>query len=142
MLITAALSCLALNIYHEARSEPVRGQYAVALVTINRAGGDADRVCDEVFKHKQFSWTGRVKTREDGWDVPASLYPKLSNKIEEDAWWRAVRITRQVLSGKIQDFTRGSTHYHALSANPGWGLVPALDIGSHRFYLPQKITQS
>ena len=30
------LECLALNIYHEARSESLAGQYAVADVTINR----------------------------------------------------------------------------------------------------------
>lgn len=30
------LECLALNIYHEARSESLAGQYAVADVTVNR----------------------------------------------------------------------------------------------------------
>ena len=32
----ADLMCLARNIYHEARGEPITGQYAVAEVTMNR----------------------------------------------------------------------------------------------------------
>jgi len=35
-MITAGLMCLALNVYHEARSEPMVGQYAVANVVLNR----------------------------------------------------------------------------------------------------------
>ena len=33
-MISAALMCLAMNVYHEARSEPMIGQYAVAHVVI------------------------------------------------------------------------------------------------------------
>ena len=40
MLAQGALLCLALNIYHEARGEPLKGQIAVASVTMNRANWD------------------------------------------------------------------------------------------------------
>lgn len=144
MIIATALTCLALNIYHEARGEPIEGQYAVALVTINRAKGDESKVCAETFKPKQFSWTGKVKETSSGWNIPKPLYPRLNNKAEEQAWWQAVRVTRNVLSGRVRDFTRGSLHYHATVVTPSWSkrLEYAFTIGSHRFYLPQKVSQS
>ena len=47
---SAGLFCLALNVYFEARSEDVVGQYAVAEVTLNRVASDRfpDTVCDVV----------------------------------------------------------------------------------------------
>ena len=37
MTLLEGLLWLTLNVYHEARSEPLIGQMAVALVTLNRA---------------------------------------------------------------------------------------------------------
>jgi spore germination cell wall hydrolase CwlJ-like protein len=47
-----ALRCLALNIYHEARSEPRAGQIAVASVTLNRVKSKRfpGTVCDVVMQ--------------------------------------------------------------------------------------------
>ena len=56
-MIEMAITCLALNLYHEARGEPEIGQWAVAQVTMNRAEHDPAKVCDTVFKPRQFSWT-------------------------------------------------------------------------------------
>ena len=36
MLLKTALMCMAMNVYHEARSEPIVGQIAVAQVVIIR----------------------------------------------------------------------------------------------------------
>ena len=46
-MISAALMCLAMNVYHESRSEPMLGQYAVAHVVVNRVQSDKypDEVC-------------------------------------------------------------------------------------------------
>src|SRR5690606_12076272 len=100
MLIATALSCLALNVFHESRGEPLMGQYAVALVTVNRARRDEEQVCEETFKSKQFSWTSQVRKVKGGWVIPQHLYPKIENKLEEKAWWRAVAVTRKVLAGR------------------------------------------
>ena len=35
-MIAEMLTCIALNVYYEARSEPLEGQYAVAHVVLNR----------------------------------------------------------------------------------------------------------
>ena len=64
MIMTAAITCLALNVYHEARNEPMNGMYAVASVVINRVQDDRwpNNVCAVVKdgyrgQHKcQFSW--------------------------------------------------------------------------------------
>ena len=67
----AIIMCLALNIYFEARNQPIEGQLAVAQVVINRVLDDRypDHACDVItqgptypdsnlpIRHKcQFSW--------------------------------------------------------------------------------------
>lgn len=94
--------CLALNVYHEARNEDYKAQIAVALVTLNRAQYRKDRICREVFRYKQFSWT-----LKDDW-APQNAR----------VWKRSIRIAH--LAFKIEDFTRGATHFHTLKVRPYW----------------------
>lgn len=130
MVVNTALMCMALTIFHEARGEPIMGQYAVAMVTLNRANNDKSRVCKEVFKPKQFSWTttGAAKVAQ-GWKVAT---PK-----EDYAWWLAQRIAKQALSGKMPDFTSGATYYHARSVRPAWAgkMIQTKRLGNHLFYV-------
>ena len=46
------LQCMALNIYHEARSDSALGQEAVGMVTMNRVYSDKypDTICDVVYQ--------------------------------------------------------------------------------------------
>lgn len=129
MIVSSALLCLAINLHQEARGESIMGQYAVAMVTLNRAKKDKDKVCDVVFKPKQFSWTikGAKKTGQ-GWKVRT---PK-----DDHSWWLAQKIAAQALSGRMLDFTHGSTHYHADYVSPSWRLAlrPTRQFGRHLFY--------
>jgi N-acetylmuramoyl-L-alanine amidase len=129
-MLSAALMCLALNVYHEARSEPVVGQYAVAHVTINRVQSNKwpNDVCKVVKQgyHKgrhrcQFSWYCDGKS-----DKP----------YEELAWAKSLIVADNVLSGKILDITYGATHYHARYVRPYWSkkLLKTVAYGSHKFY--------
>jgi N-acetylmuramoyl-L-alanine amidase len=132
VIVATAPACLALNVFHEARSEPIMGQYAVALVTMNRAKKDGERVCAEVFKPKQFSWANNAVMRvKGGWFIPPHLQPR-----EDYAWWVANRVAITTLSGMMADVTRGATHYHTLAVRPAWRLALDVirDIGAHRFY--------
>jgi len=125
MILEAALLCLSLNIFHEARGEPVPGQYAVAQVTMNRAGGDQARVCKEVYKPKQFSWTHQ-KVRH-----------KKPAKVDPDSWARAKAIARVVLAkGMAMDLSGGANHYHATYVAPRWAtqMQRTRVIGRHIFY--------
>ena len=129
-MLSAALMCLALNVYHEARSEPVVGQYAVAHVTINRVQSNKwpNDVCKVVKQgyHKgrhrcQFSWYCDGKS-----DKP----------YEELAWAKSLIVADNVLSGRILDITYGATHYHARYVRPYWSkkLLKTVAYGSHKFY--------
>lgn len=128
MLLTAAALCLAMNVYHESRGENVAGQYAVALVTMNRAEHDRKNVCKVVLKPKQFSWTtGLVK----GKALKLKGEPK-----DKQSWATAQSVAKVVLSGRMYDFTSGSTHYHTLAVRPVWrkSMLATKVVGQHIFY--------
>lgn len=117
-MFEAALTCLALNIYHEARGEPLEGQYAVAMVTLNRAKRKLNRICAEVYRPYQFSWT-------------------LNNDVsvtDHRAFQRAKQVAKRALT--LQDFTGGADHFHAHYVSPQW--AQDLDYigqwGNHYFY--------
>lgn len=132
MIAATALLCLSLNLYHESRSESIPGQYAVALVTLNRADRDRSRVCQEVFKPKQFSWANKgVRKVRGGWELAKQHTPT-----DPVAWALAQRIAAWSLAGKMPDFTGGSKFYHTVAVKPIWrlALVQTKKIGQHKFY--------
>ncbi|MFW6855277.1 cell wall hydrolase [Burkholderia gladioli] len=132
MFLGTALICLAANIFFEARGEVIPGQYAVALVTMNRAGGDPKDVCREVLKPKQFSWTSLYVQRHQGtYSVKQQYVMK-----DEESWARAKAIARVVLTGKFPDITNGSTYYHTRAVHPSWSksYTYRKTIGNHRFF--------
>lgn len=126
-----SVRCLALNIYHEARSEPEEGQRAVAAVTLNRvASGEFPRSVCAVVKQGgkghnacQFSWWCDAQT-----DQPR----------EWAAWRHALSLSRQTLGGLTPDPTGGATYYHADYASPSWSetFERTARIGRHLFYKP------
>lgn len=132
MVLASALLCLAANIFFESRSEQIPGQYAVALVTMNRANNDPARVCSEVLKPKQFSWTSLyVQRRRGKFSVKQEYVMK-----DEDSWKTAEKIAGVVLSGRFPDITRGATYYHERHVRPTWrkAVVYRERIGNHVFY--------
>lgn len=58
-MLSEAILCMALNIYHEARGEPFVGQVAVAEVMRRRMLQPfwPSTACDVVYQPYQFSWT-------------------------------------------------------------------------------------
>ena len=129
-MIEMFLTCLALNVYYEARSEPMDGQYAVAHVVLNRVADDAfpDDACKVVKQgyHKgrhrcQFSWYC------DG---------KSDNPKDSLSWVVAQVVAYNTLYGHHRDNTHGATHYHATYVNPWWRkhYDKTVAHGSHIFY--------
>jgi N-acetylmuramoyl-L-alanine amidase len=132
MLLESAIMCIALNVYFEARGEPINGQVAVALVTMNRAKWDHKQVCAEVVRPAQFSWTAdRIEWHRGKPRLKAQYEPK-----EFAAWNRAYRIAIEVALHRYHDFTRGATHFHAPYVDPLWRhrLTRVMQIGGHIFY--------
>lgn len=138
MLETAVL-CMALNIYHEARGESVKGQIAVAQVTLNRVNHKhyPNEVCGVVTQRKQFSWTiDKLKpVKRSGKVVGYKLKPEAVPK-EKKAWERAVSIAKYVMSGKSVDHAKGAIFYHTTAVNPYWSRDKRLvtQLGNHLFY--------
>ena len=130
-MIEAALMCLALNVYFEARNDNMVGQYAVAQVVMNRVQSSKfpNDVCSVVKQSRndgtcQFSWYCDGKS-----DKPREPY----------AWAYAQMVAADVLIGQgieVTDITQGATHYHANYVRPYWAdkLEYTVTYGSHLFY--------
>jgi len=130
-MIEAALMCLALNVYFEARNDNMVGQYAVAQVVMNRVQSSKfpNDVCSVVKQSRndgtcQFSWYCDGKS-----DKPREAY----------AWAYAQMVAADTLIGQgidVTDITQGATHYHAHYVRPYWAdkLEYTVTYGSHLFY--------
>lgn len=123
--LSIPLVCLALNIYHESRADPLIGQLAVGLVTLNRAHHRKDKICEVVFADRQFSWT---------------LLPDWAPR-DKKAWQRSVKVAQTTF--KVEDFTKGSTYFHAHYMRPrtwNWSKLQYVGrFGNHLFYKTQKL---
>lgn len=122
--------CLAQNIYHEARGEPMEGKLAVGHVVLNRM---ADRrypglACSvirqggEARRHRcQFSWWCDGRSDE------------ARNRI---AWQESLVIAYLIRAGVTPDPTGGALWYHADYVEPDWAkrLNRHVQIGKHIFY--------
>jgi spore germination cell wall hydrolase CwlJ-like protein len=126
------LLCLALNVYREARNQPIEGQLAVAHVTLNRyESSDLPTICDVVFKSGNFAWTKDPKVVQE--------WPR-----DEAAWEMAQRVAHQALADPNADPVKGSTYFHTVSSEPDWapGLVRVGRIGDHVFYRPRNLASA
>ena len=129
-MIEMFLTCLALNVYYEARSEPMDGQYAVAHVVLNRVADDSfpDDACKVV---KQGYHKGRHRCQFSWYCDGKSDKPK-----DNMSWIVAQVVAYNTLYGYHKDNTHGATHYHATYVNPWWRkhYDKTVAHGSHIFY--------
>lgn len=123
-----ALSCLALNVYHESRGEPIEGQLAVAHVTLNRAQstGHPDDICSVVTETRgascQFGW----------WCDGRSIVPR-----NETVFKRSLRVALDAMTGAAEDPTDGATFFvSSRLGRPGWTrrLTQTAEISGHVFF--------
>ena len=128
---------LANAIYFESRSEPVRGQMAVAQVVINRAfsGFYPNDICGVVYQNARRHLACQFTFACDG-------KRKIIN--ERGAWARTNRIAKQTLDGQIYvPEVVKSTHYHAIYVHPNWvrEMKKMVRYGIHNFYRPIALGQ-
>jgi len=124
--------CLANAIYFEARSEPIRGQMAVAQVVVNRAfsGFYPNDICGVVYQNANRHLSCQFTFACDG---------KRKAITERGHWARANRIAKQTLDGQIYvPEVAKSTHYHAVYVHPNWvhEMKKMVRFGVHNFYRP------
>jgi spore germination cell wall hydrolase CwlJ-like protein len=131
------LYCLAMNIYHEARGEPLSGQYAVGEVTMNRVFSEEypDTICEVVHqKHynpKSKTWSTAFSWTEYDYSVNLRSKP----------WKQAYHIAREVYEDDYERRLDGALFYHAKYVKPGWAkrYEKVATIGKHIFYKEKKI---
>jgi spore germination cell wall hydrolase CwlJ-like protein len=125
------LRCLAENIYFEARGEPLKGQYAIAEVTMNRLASRhfPDTICEVVHDTRwdrvrrrlvaHFSWTAFERPEPTG-----------------PAWDRAMEVATMVYDNKYTPVMPDALFYHATSVRPYWASSKRViaKIGNHIFY--------
>jgi N-acetylmuramoyl-L-alanine amidase len=128
-MLSESLLCLALNIYYEARGEPLDGQFAVAEVTLRRVADSRwpDTVCDVVYQPHQFEWTRRHV-----------LPPH-----DEAAFALALSVAKaaSIMPGTLKGAaTRCADHFHS-GPPPRWARWYKLErqIGGHYFYCSTQI---
>ena len=126
------LTCLARNVYFEARGEPTAGQYAVAEVTMNRkdSGRFPKSVCGVV--------------HEKRWDPLRKRYVGAFSWTELDAvpiptdkeWQRAWKVAEAVYYQRRAPTLEGALYYHATHIEPEWAKEKrqVARIGKHVFY--------
>jgi spore germination cell wall hydrolase CwlJ-like protein len=127
------LRCLAENIYFESRGEPVRGQFAIAEVTMNRVASPnfPHTVCEVVHDTRwdrlrrrlvaHFSWTRLIV----GTEQPTG-----------PAWDQAITIATAVYDNTSRPVVPNALYYHATNVHPYWAESkrPIAKIGNHIFY--------
>ena len=114
---TSELYCLALNAYHEARGEPIRGIHLVTRTVVNRAIKQNKTFCEVITAPYQFSWTHapiRFKKADYEYLLPI------------------------VLEGIY--IKSNATHYHAKYVKPIWAKHFKREqvVGNHIFYICTK----
>ncbi|HUJ87210.1 MAG TPA: cell wall hydrolase [Burkholderiales bacterium] len=126
------LTCLARNVYFEARGEPEAGQYAVAEVTMNRKASARypESVCAVVYQKNWDALRGRFVGAFSWTELGALPEPR-----GED-WQRALKVAQDVYYGRRPLQLQGAMYYHATGITPAWAKEKKLvaRIGAHAFY--------
>tara|TARA_B110000285_G_C15002521_1_gene552143 strand:- start:158 stop:697 length:540 start_codon:yes stop_codon:yes gene_type:complete len=141
------IKCLAQNIYFEARDQKIKGQIAVALVTLNRVDSKRfpDSICKVIHQARRysngeliinkchFSWycDGQSDTPRDriAWKVSNTIAKAMLNQ-------KGVSIKHFGNNWDMEDFLNGATHYHRIDINPYWNrkMISVMSIGDHIFW--------
>jgi spore germination cell wall hydrolase CwlJ-like protein len=127
-----SLTCLARNIYFEARGEPIAGQYAVAEVTMNRRASRLypNTVCEVVHQKNWDPIRGRY--------VGAFSWTEFDSVPEPvgEEWQRALVIAEAVYYGRYTPVLQGAMNFHATYIKPDWANQKrrVAKIGRHLFY--------
>lgn len=121
--------CLTEALYFEARGEPIRGQYAVAEVILNRVdmSNYPDSVCGVVNQG-----TGRLHRCQFSYTCDG-----IPEVVSETAVWdRLGKIAKIMIDGAPRDLTADASHYHTTAVRPRWSRVypRVAQIGVHIFY--------
>jgi hypothetical protein len=124
------LSCLALTIYWEGKSESQQGQIAIAHVVLNRTRSASfpNTICGVVHQGGQ---TPRLQCQFHWWCDGKSDKP--TNAAQ---WETAQKIARSETQPGAEDPTGGALYFHNGTVSPDWSRTRTrtAKIGQHTFY--------
>ncbi len=131
-MVNRDLTCLALNVYYEARGEPKKGKLAVAKVTLNRVSSRRfpNTICDAVYEQR---WDKRRRRYVGAfaWTEFDTLPPPKSRE-----WQKAWNAAETVYTNPESVELKGALFYHATRIKPRWAKQKKRikKIGRHIFY--------
>lgn len=121
--------CLAEAVYFESRGEPVKGQFGVAEVILNRVDSAKfpDTVCGVVNQ-------GAHRRNACQFSFACDGQPEVIRN--NAAYRRAGKIARLLLDGAPREVTDGATYFHTRWVHPRWSrqFHHTTTIGAHIFY--------
>jgi len=126
------ITCLARNVYHEARGETRKGKLAVAKVTLNRVASNRfpNTICDAVYEQR---WDKRRRRYVGAfsWTEFDELPPLKSNE-----WKIAWKVAETVYENPESVQLKGALFYHSTRIKPRWAKHKKRikKIGRHIFY--------
>ena len=131
------LTCLAENIYFEARSETNKGKEAVAWVTLNRLMSSRypDTIC-KVVKQANKNSKGQLKRHQCQFSWYCDGLPDKIYNVEAFAEATIIAYNTINLYKLKNDPTKKADHYHTKYVNPKWSDATKITakIDSHIFF--------
>ena len=148
----ASARCLALNIYHEARSQGTAGLFGVPAVVLNRVNDERfpNTIC-EVVKQGTTRESWKTKQHKNLLDGERIYYP-IRNKCQfswycdgkddtphnKKKYQEILDLVKAILYNELPfiDITDGALFYHADYVNPSWAKTKqrTTEIDDHIFY--------
>ena len=129
------ISCLARNVYYEARGESLEGQKAVALVTLNRVENSMfpDTICGVVNERKTVK--GRTKC-QFSWRCESHTNPKKAVRQSHESYQAALSAILEYETLTTTLVTKDTLFFHAKHVRPFWRKVKQrlTRIDNHIFY--------
>ena len=123
--------CLQVALYHEARGESIRGQFAVAEVILNRRDSPSypDSICGVVNQGASAGRNGRCQFSFACDGNSQAMHERTAADL-------ALRIASVMTSGAPRTLTDGATHFHTRHVKPRWSRIytRTAHIGAHLFY--------
>ena len=129
------ISCLARNVYYEARGESLQGQKAVALVTLNRVENPMfpNTICGVVNERKVVKGTTKCQF---SWRCESHTNPKKAVRQSHESYQAALTAILNYESLTTTLVTKDTLFFHAKHVRPFWRKVKQrlAQIDNHIFY--------
>ena len=141
-------TCLAKNMYFEARNQGLAGQLAVSLVVMNRVKDERfpNTICGVIEQGPISKWwlieKGKIVPIRNRCQFSWFCDGKSDDPKEPTTYGRLLDISKDLVYGHLDvvDFTEGATHYHADYVYPAWRKQKkkTVEVADHIFYRWEK----